>query len=207
MVEKIIINPNKVRGYGNIINQHSTADYTNYACTLTEETDTINGQTMPVYEMEDTILFWDKAVTGMKNTNWQNYSSRLTVTTDENGTNLVKGSANGYYLVNNASNDFEDYICEFDIVETSGYVNWFVESSSNQIVFVFSTYGLVSGTHVKIHSEDGVLNAYVDGVKKTNNITITPPAPYHIGFRIPSGNTPSNLKFKNFIVYGLSSSS
>lgn len=59
MVEKIIINPNKVRGYGNIMNVHSSTDYELSDCTITETTDTVNGATETVYELEDTILFFD----------------------------------------------------------------------------------------------------------------------------------------------------
>ncbi len=59
MVEKIIINPNKVRGYGNIMNMHTSTDYELSDCTITETTDTVNGATETVYELEDTILFFD----------------------------------------------------------------------------------------------------------------------------------------------------
>ena len=52
MVEKIIINPNEVRGYGNIMSPHNSTDYELSDCTITETTDTVNGQTMTVYELE-----------------------------------------------------------------------------------------------------------------------------------------------------------
>lgn len=52
MVEKIIINPDKVRGYGNILNVHTSTDYELSDCTITETTDTVNGQSMTVYELE-----------------------------------------------------------------------------------------------------------------------------------------------------------
>lgn len=52
MVEKIIINPENVRGYGNIINPHSSEDYELYNSTIEETTDTIGGIVTTVYEME-----------------------------------------------------------------------------------------------------------------------------------------------------------
>ena len=202
MVEKIIINPNKVRGYGNIINQHNTTDYTNYACTLTETTDTINGQTMPVYEMEDTILFWDKAVTGMKNTNWQNYSSRLTVATDTIGTTVSKGSSNGFYYVKNGDKTFTNCIIEFDIISCAN-VFWYLsgQSSTTQNLINLGTY-YPNGGHCKIIMNNGVAKAYLDGVQVVNDITITATSPYGMGFRINAGTETREIKFKNFKIYG-----
>ena len=52
MVEKIIINPTKVRAYGNIVNVKSDGDYEPVDCTITEDTDTVNGATVNVIVME-----------------------------------------------------------------------------------------------------------------------------------------------------------
>ena len=206
MVEKITINPTKVRGYGNIINQHSATDYTNYACTLTEETDTINGQTMPVYEMEDTILFWDKAITGMKNTDWLNYSSRLTITTDENGTLLSKGSSNGYYFVENGTYVFTDWVVEFDVIDITGQAAWYVQSqnptATQWIINLASSSIDCNGKHVKLVYGDGFFNCYVDGVKKTNDIALTVGTPMEMGFSILASTTETRyIKYKNLKVY------
>lgn len=51
MVEKIIINPNKVRGYGNIMSPHSSGDYSLEDCTIATGTDTVNGATETVYTL------------------------------------------------------------------------------------------------------------------------------------------------------------
>ena len=64
MVEKIIINPNKVRGYGNIVSSKGASDFTTYACAVTETTDTVNGATEKVFSLEDTVIFRDGGVTG-----------------------------------------------------------------------------------------------------------------------------------------------
>ena len=52
MVEKIIINPTKVRAYGNIVNVKSDGDYEPVDCTITEDTDTVYGATVNVIVME-----------------------------------------------------------------------------------------------------------------------------------------------------------
>ena len=52
MVEKIIINPEEIRGYGNIIIPHVTSDYDVVNASLESGTDTVNGQSMTVYELE-----------------------------------------------------------------------------------------------------------------------------------------------------------
>ena len=51
MVEKITINPNKVRGYGNIMSPHSSGDYSLEDCTIATGTDTVNGATETVYTL------------------------------------------------------------------------------------------------------------------------------------------------------------
>ena len=51
MVEKIIINPDKVRGYGNIMMSHSSSDYSLEDCTISTGTDTVNGATETVYTL------------------------------------------------------------------------------------------------------------------------------------------------------------
>ena len=52
MVEKIIINPAIVRGYGNIIGAKDSTDYDTSDCTITEGTDTINGEQVTIMTIE-----------------------------------------------------------------------------------------------------------------------------------------------------------
>ena len=49
MVEKIIITPEKVRAYGNVVSPHTLNDYETYNSSLSEGTATINNRTMTVY--------------------------------------------------------------------------------------------------------------------------------------------------------------
>ena len=54
MVEKIIINPNEVRGYGNIMSSHTSSDYELSDCTISSGTDTVNGASATVYTLTPT---------------------------------------------------------------------------------------------------------------------------------------------------------
>lgn len=49
MVEKITINPSKIRAYGNIIDDKSVEDFERYESSLVETTVTINGVSIPAY--------------------------------------------------------------------------------------------------------------------------------------------------------------
>ena len=48
MVEKIIINPEEIRGYGNIMTSHSSSDYDLSGCSIEASTDTVDGAIVPV---------------------------------------------------------------------------------------------------------------------------------------------------------------
>ena len=200
MVEKIIINPEEVRGLGNIMSPHSSSDYEVYMSSITSGTDTVNGQTMTVYELEDTILFYDTGVQGTKNTDWENYSNRLSITVDSTGTLVSKGSSNGFYYADNGST-FTDYIAEFDVVSCSAAL-WYHsgQSSTSQNIINLATY-FSSGGHCKIVSSDGVAKVYKDGTQVGNDITITATAPSKIGFRVNTGTEERSIKYKNFKVY------
>ena len=52
MVEKIIINPTRVRAYGNIIGTKTSTSYDTYNCDVTGITDTVNGEVVAVMEVE-----------------------------------------------------------------------------------------------------------------------------------------------------------
>lgn len=200
MVEKIIINPEEVRGLGNIMSPHSSSDYEVYMSSITTGTDTVNGQTMTVYELEDTIIFYDSGVQGTKNTDWENYSNRLSITVDSTGTLVSKGSSNGFYYADNGST-FTDYIAEFDVVSCSAAL-WYHsgQSSTSQNIINLATY-FNDGGHCKIVSDNGVAKVYKDGTQVGTDITITATAPSKIGFRVNTGTEERSIKYKNFKVY------
>ena len=51
MVEKIIVNPNKIRGYGNIHEATSASEWSIHGCNLTKTTDTVDGATTDVFQL------------------------------------------------------------------------------------------------------------------------------------------------------------
>lgn len=58
MVEKIIVNPESIRAYGNIIMPKTGADFMGVDCTVLVDTDTVNDEVVTVYSLESeaTIL-------------------------------------------------------------------------------------------------------------------------------------------------------
>ena len=51
MVEKIIVNPNEIRGYGNIHEPTVASDWSKYGSNLTKTTDTVDGATTDVFQL------------------------------------------------------------------------------------------------------------------------------------------------------------
>jgi hypothetical protein len=52
MVERITVNPEEIRGLGNIVNKHDMDDYITYNCSIEEGTAIIGGVETEVYEMD-----------------------------------------------------------------------------------------------------------------------------------------------------------
>lgn len=55
MVEKILISPNRLRCYGNVISEHSLEDYELNKSILVKMTDTIDGVLQTVYQFSYTL--------------------------------------------------------------------------------------------------------------------------------------------------------
>ena len=154
--------------------------------------------------INNTYHFYDKATTGNKNTNWENYSTRLTITTDDNGTLLTgKAGQNGYYFVNgNNKFIFTDYTCEFDVISVEGTVRWYYQNEGNSNANLFDINSYVTSAnvdHFKITSINGELKVYVnDTLQTTKSQTVT--GPYELGFRTING-TGNTIKYRNFHLY------
>lgn len=210
MVEKIIINPNKVRGYGNIINQHNTTDYTNYACTLTEETDTVNGAETTVNKITDTIKWFDKGITGVNNDHYYYNSNNGSVTPTTTGTKVLNTTGNTTFIdlypipldqTISSSNIYKwnaPLVIEFDIIEANG------TGGDTQVqVYSSTTTGncfenINSDTgHWRIELyNDNTQKIYLDGIlKKTTSLTLTNA---RIGLRARNGKY---VTYKNFKIY------
>lgn len=145
--------------------------------------------------------FVDYAVTNKKNSNWSNYSNRLSVATDENGTTISKGSSNGFYYLNNGNQSYTDYIAEFDII-TCAHVFWYANGTSTQNIINLGTY-FENGGHCKIVCDDNVAKVYKDGTQIGSDITVTATSPYGLGFRINAGDGTREIKYKNFRLHTL----
>jgi hypothetical protein len=157
-----------------------------------------------IYSLLDAI-FVDYGVTGKKNSNWSNYSNRLTVVTDETGTTLTGyESSNGYYFVR-ADNlfTFTDYTAEFTVVgPTSSNVKWYHQNqdSTNENVFAFNgAWFNQDENNVKITVSEGTATLFVNGTQRgTTTLTVT--SPYEIAFRFANG-TQNTITYKDFKIY------
>ena len=149
-------------------------------------------------------MFYDGGVTGNKNTNWTNYSNRLTVTTDTDGTLLESNtSSNGYYFLNNASFTYSEWILEFDVVNlpsTDLNIGIYIQdsnSSNTQIMFNSTETGTTG--HFKLENKNNQFKLYVDdALIKTVNHTTTV-GNHEIGFRLNSWTTDKArfIKYRN----------
>ena len=158
---------------------------------------------LETYSLLD-CLFLDYAVTGKKNSNWTNYSNRLTVTTDSNGTLLESNtSSNGYYFLNNASFTYSEWILEFDVVNlpsTDLSIGIYIQdsnSSNTQINFNSTETGTTG--HFKLENKNNQFKLYVDdALIKTVNHTTTV-GNHEIGFRLNLYATDKGrfIKYKN----------
>ena len=209
MVEKIIINPNKVRGYGNIMSPHSSSDYEVYMSSISSGTDTVNGQTMTVYELEDTILFFDYGVTN-NYTDWFNNGNRATITRDDTGTKF-------YYETSNTSGNItlqarpsnteywitsSNFVVEFDIVEMSDDRNQRIQignSSNSANLYLYSSRGFSSGKHIKFEVINQTITTYIDGVQTGDIYSFTGTGNTRVIYQALTVG--DYLKFKNFKIY------
>ena len=210
MVEKIIINPNKVRGYGNIMSPHSSTDYEVYMSSISSGTDTVNGQTMTVYELEDTILFFDYGVTN-NYTDWYNNGNRATITRDDTGTKF-------YYETLNTSGNItlqarpgnteywitsSNFVVEFDIVEMSDDRNQRIQignSSNSANLYLYASRGFSSGKHIKFEVINQTITTYIDGVQTGDIYSFTGTGNIRVIYQALTVG--DYLKFKNFKIYG-----
>ncbi len=210
MVEKIIINPTKVRGYGNILNVHTSTDYTNYACTLTEETDTVNGAETTVNKITDTILWFDKGITAVHNDHYYYNSNNGSVTPTTTGTKVLNTTGNTTFIdlypipldqTVTSGNIYKwnaPLIIEFDITEANGTNGdtqvqvYSATTSANCFENINSDTG---HWRVELYN-DNTQKIYLDGtLKKSTSLTLTNA---RIGLRARNGKY---VTYKNFKIW------
>ena len=145
----------------------------------------------------------DYGVTSNNNAeDWNNSNNRLTVTLSDNGKTLTGTSNYGYYITKNYA--YTDYIVEFDVVELTALVSWYVRTSASdtQIVGNLSTLGVRDGDNVKIVVQNNSLQLYINGTLKSTIALTIASAPMDCGFRITNQST-KYITFKNFRVHTL----
>lgn len=205
MVEKITINPTKVRGYGNIMNVHSSTDYDAYMSSISTGTDTVNGQTMTVYEMTDTIVFRDKGTTNDHEDIWT--LSHFTLTRGDKYSTLLKGTSTSTCLLNTSHKISPTQTIEFDICQMYGSNVAIIYirndgSTSSLAQYNLSDLGasLEEWVHVKIafNGTDTII-LYSDKLSEPIYKNITTSTNYRLMLN-GYGNV-TELRFKNVIVY------
>ena len=145
----------------------------------------------------------DYGVTSNNNdADWNNSSNRLTVTVTDTGKTLTGTSNYGYYITKNYA--YTDYIVEFDVVELTDLVAWYVRTSASdtQLVGNFTTLGVSTGDSVKIRVQSNSMQLYVNGTLKTTIALTIASAPMDFGFRI-TNQTTKYITYKNFRVHML----
>ena len=157
------------------------------------------------YELID-ATFYDIATTGAKNTNWNNYNNRITVSSpDTEGTTLTNSNAsNGYYFANGSDPFvFTDYCCEFDVLSINDAIKWYHQnnSSNNKDMFRIDNYYTTGTVHFRLECKDGSLKVYTDDTLRTT-VSNTVTGPFEVAFRIDANiSNPRSIKYKNFIIY------
>ena len=140
----------------------------------------------------------DYGVTNNNNTSdWNNSGNRLTVTVTDTGKTLTGTSNYGYYITKDYA--YTDYIVEFDVVELTDLVAWYVRTSASdtQIVGNLTTLGVSTGDSVKIRVQSNSLELYINGKLKTTIALTIASAPMDFGFRI-TNQTTKYITYKNF---------
>ena len=148
-------------------------------------------------------LFYDDGVTDPKTANWQNYSNRLTISVDENGTTIAHegSSGTGYYFTDNFEVSYSlPVVIEFDCVSYSNYNSCgldFVNGSTDNNK-TMNALGIQQGDHVKIVYDGATISTYRNGSTTpiTNSLSIS--GSIKLGFYVGSGHS---FKFKNFKLY------
>ena len=108
MVEKITVNPESIRAYGNVLMSKSASDYDTYESTVTKTTDTVYGATEEVFSMSPPVytMSFDSAsyTTGtgsvtvqvtLKKDGVKQYDKTITVTGGGGGTGTGTTNING----------------------------------------------------------------------------------------------------------------
>ena len=209
MVEKIIINPNEVRGLGDIVSSKEATDFTTSSCTINKGADFIEGVREDVYEISDSILFKDYGVTPYNNTeDWYYTSTDISLNVDEDCSTItyIASSGTKVFIANKHGTTAGGYdytppfAVEFDLI---GYTNGSsgdiqVYDGTNNAYRSFANMNLSSNElhHIQILALTDKVEFYADGELKYT-------AEYSMGNSRTALRLATNgdyIRFRNFTV-------
>ena len=159
MVEKIIVNPSEVRGLGNIVmDNHTVSDWETYKSVLGSSTDTVNGESVSIYELSMYGVSFNNA------SYMSSGSVTVTVTVTngtplETGTVYVTGAGTGSASVNFGTGFTATVSVNVTGITASGTLTATYKGSSATVPVTYeqanytltfnqSTYTMLSGTTV-----------------------------------------------------------
>ena len=147
-------------------------------------------------------LFFDDGVSGTAN--WNNYQSRLNVTTDSTGTTITRnstGSYSGYYIAKNGETFNSPVIIEMQLLDysTTSQMGFNFETSSDNLCS-FGDLNIPKNCHLKLIYEGTTVKAYIDGsTTPVGEYSLFALSDFKIGFYIRNTNT--YIKFKELKIY------
>lgn len=205
MVEKIIVNPNEVRGLGDIVSPKSDTDFIEYASSVTEGTDTVYGATEKVFSLEDTFIFSDGGTTS-NYTNWDFVASHMQMTRQDTYTELKRttnATSFGYIIKNLSVTD--GITIEFDLKQATPsssndqYLSFRDSEGSSKLGLSMNYESLNDGEwhHYKLVVNGLTVTPVIDGVQKSN-LTLSGS---WSRIQLEARNDAVH-HFKNFVIYG-----
>ena len=95
MVEQITINPEEVRGYGNVLEQHELLDFRNVVSSISKVSDTVDGALTSVYRLMYSLygFVFD----------FDNGAKQIYLQVEETGSVTFGFENKQFYIVNNTS--------------------------------------------------------------------------------------------------------
>lgn len=155
------------------------------------------------YELFD-CMFYDKAVTGYKNTNWLNVSNNFLETIEDDGTILTYNRTSGWAVIYANSNSTSTFpfsigsVVEFDVISCTGEVRIQLYDGTN-MRYQFSLPTNTTDYNVKIEIGASLITKTVNGVTSSESISSYGLQTFQCVFATSVSG--ANLKFKNFVVY------
>ena len=203
-MDKMIIEPTKVRAYGNILAPKLGSDFETYLCGVSEGTDTVDGVETTVFTIPE-YLFFDTCTDGTSK--WVGADNKVTATSSSTGITLTWVTGNYTFWANkpgSTSSEYDysgDFTVEFDVVAitTNGVFQIYDGSASTFYQKYFSGLGISSACHVKIVKDGQTFKTFVDGTELTSHqVDSDITGACRVGFRSQSSGI---ITFKNFMIY------